>query len=407
MNLRINRLCFIVDLCTSLTQKHTSADVDYSVFTDAAKAVLNGDSPYARATYRYTPLLAYMMIPNLLLFRAFGKLLFVTCDLLAGILIFKILTARKVPPERATRCSAVWLLNPFVATISTRGSAESVLAVLVLSTFYAVLRKKLWTSSVLFGISVHFKIYPIIYAVPLFFMMDDAFIGNPPLLPTSRQGPWSKVVAFVNTWRLSFSLASASTFFLLGITMYYIYGYTFVYETYLYHIVRKDHRHNFSVYFYSMYLSYTTPTALITSISGFLPSILATFATGYQFKHDFLIAAFLQTWVFVMFNKVCTSQYFLWYLALLPVVLPHLVTANLVEVAVVVGMWVLAQAAWLFQAYNLEHLGINVFFQLWVAGLVFFVVNTLVLRWLVRLLGNSGPIFINGQVCTIGGFKKG
>ena len=38
------------------------SDIDYSVYTDAAGYLANGGSPYDRHTYRYTPLLAYMMV---------------------------------------------------------------------------------------------------------------------------------------------------------------------------------------------------------------------------------------------------------------------------------------------------------------------------------------------------------
>jgi len=51
-------------------------DVDYLVFSDAAASVAAGGSPFARATYRYSPILAFLLLPNSLLHAACGKLLF-------------------------------------------------------------------------------------------------------------------------------------------------------------------------------------------------------------------------------------------------------------------------------------------------------------------------------------------
>jgi phosphatidylinositol glycan class M len=100
----------------------------------------------------------------------------------------------------------------------------------------------------------------------------------------------------------------------------------------------------------------------------------------------------IQTLVFVSLNKVCTSQYFMWYLWFLPLVVPHLIPGASYAVlgngisarkaSLMVILWVGAQALWLSQGYRLEFLGESVFLELWVCGALWLVVNA----WLVGAL---------------------
>lgn len=138
---------------------------------------------------------------------------------------------------------------------------------------------------------------------------------------------------------------------------------------------RKDHRHNFSLYFYQIYLQFDSSLSMITALGSFVPQLGLVFFLGVRFSKNLAFACFLQTFAFIMLNKVVTSQYFMWYLGLLPLVLPH---SNLTtsKYTVLCTAWVGSQALWLSQAYRLEFLGQNVFHNLWICSIAFYMVQT-------------------------------
>ncbi|CDY09121.1 BnaA02g05470D [Brassica napus] len=60
-------------------------DIDYTVFSDAASLMASGESPYKRTTYRYSPLLALLLVPNTIIHRSWGKFLFSASGMLLSL----------------------------------------------------------------------------------------------------------------------------------------------------------------------------------------------------------------------------------------------------------------------------------------------------------------------------------
>ncbi|CDR36764.1 CYFA0S01e04258g1_1 [Cyberlindnera fabianii] len=342
---------------THMEVKYT--DIDYVVFSDAANYVYHGQSPYTRETYRYTPLLAWMMVPNTL-YADFGKIVFVLCDLVTGYIILKCLDLAGTQGPKKTVLSAIWLLNPMVVTISTRGSSESVLTVFVMLFIYLLLKREVFLSGLICGFAVHFKIYPVIYIpTALIFLTNHS----------NTSGILRKPLSIINSSTMKFSLAAASTFLWFGLLMYAIYGDEFLRHTYIYHFIRTDHRHNFSIYNISLYFtSALASTSQSFDLSGlaFLPqlSLAGIFIPLVFTKKSLTDTFFLQTFVFVTYNKVMTSQYFIWFLIFLPLYLRNssLISTQKVKGIVCLLQWIISQGSWLYFAYNLEFLGKSTFF---------------------------------------------
>ena len=300
-----------------------------------------------------------LLTPNEFLHPSFGKYLFAACDILAGIIIHNLLSKLILPwvgtrrpgnakvsavtkggalptqwVDKATLLTAIHLFNPMVFAISTRGSSESVLSLFVLCALYFSLKDRWDLAAIFIGLSTHWKIYPFIYGVACLSVIGSS---------TSRTGSSLTVDLrrLINARTARFVALSAGTFVLLGVVMYTMsvlisvplrrvadwnhrWGYPFVHESYLYHLHRRDHRHNFSPYFYLTYLTYpskdglnslppptTFDTIVRSPLVSFVPQMGLSLLAGFLFarrKQDLALTWFVQTFVFVLFNKVCTSQ---------------------------------------------------------------------------------------------------
>ncbi|KAI9650523.1 GPI mannosyltransferase 1 [Ciborinia camelliae] len=390
-------------------------DIDYQVFTSASAYTSQSLSPYTRETYRYTPLLAWLLLPTTFspqyLWFHFGKFIFAECDILAGYLLLLILKGRGMDSGRAGKYAAIWLLNPMVATISTRGSSEGILGVLVVGLLWAVIQRRIAVAGVLLGLGVHLKIYPVVYGASIFWFLDQECYGIPKSKKVPKKGKkvgkrgsgrgnddvWGKITGFMNMQRIVFVGTSFVTFMGLNILMYSIYDYPFLQHTYLHHLTRIDHRHNFSPYNTLLYLrsAIPSPSPIPLESLAFIPQLLlSTVLLPLTLsKHDLPTTMLAQTFAFVTFNKVVTSQYFLWYTCLLPLYLSTplctLITSPRTGILAAL-LWVATQALWLHQAYGLEFLGQSNFVPgLFVASLLFFATNVWILGIIVKDIGRG------------------
>lgn len=258
-----------------------------------------------------------------------GKLLFLSADLLIGWYLYQllqhILSRTGMGDHDKIQKSALgytlfWLFNPFSVNVSTRGNAESIVGLLVLWTLYfLIVKNNVVVGGFLYGLAIHFKIYPIVYCLALFFFIGSEhhmYLLHKKIPSPSPMGPFKRLLStFFHKDRLIFTFMTVLTLASLSAFFYILYGYEFLYETYLYHIWRKDNRHNLSLYFYDIYLTTSsdhvetnTMVILLTTLASFLPQVLLILTTTYKYYHDITFCVFIQTMIFVAFNKVCTVQ---------------------------------------------------------------------------------------------------
>ena len=432
-------------------------DVDYSVYTDAAALVAQGESPYARATYRYTPMLAWSLIPTSwggALWPHSGKVLFALMDVALAAAVRSILRLRGLSAHSATRRGA-WLVlfNPLVINLSTRGNADALIVLLVMLMLLALLRARPTLAAALFGLAVHVKIYPIVYALALMLFLNEDYPtttgvgeehkngtrGAATAAGSGGAGTRQHIVVIAPAsgsssssllrdcfhplgLKLRFFFVSAGTFLALTAGCFVCYGSRFLHETYLYHVTRADTRHNFSVWFMQMYLqgshNFAASDAGVEGGSGaaaaalsvgvldrwlpllsFLPQLLVLLSLSLSLYRDLPLFLFASTLSFVSWNKVVTAQYFLWWLVPLMLVAPQSRMGRW-PAAGLAAAWMASEVGWLYTGLRVEFRGESAFVEMWGAGLAFFAANIALLA-AVLIAHRFTPVFRKGRWTSI------
>ena len=272
-------------------------------------------------------------------------------------------------------------------------------------------------AGIMHGIAIHSKLYPVIYTVSFMAHISHQEhrrkwkkLLQP--LPTGESSfPWTKpgrLLHLIGLWIQRLLMTPSSVLFLVislstfgGLTYLAVFGYgdKALEEGFLYHFSRVDHRHNYSMHWYWIYLArgriaQSLSASGISSASAsssyaamawigrvlLLPqAILLLYVSLGVAPFDLSFALFIQTFLFVAHNKVITAQYFTWYLCLLPLCSDR-IQWNSGRMKLSLAYLGISVVAWLGSAFCLEMQGMPVHLMVWMASVNFFAAN-------VNLLG--------------------
>lgn len=300
------------------------------------------------------------------------------------------------------------MLNPLVMNVSTRGNGDALVGALVLGCLACLRRgrrrgyprggRHVELAAVSYGLAVHLRVYPAIYALALFLWLGRGETSEETVWTHLCRRPFARRTrGGTSTPQVRFVAWSVGTFAACGLAGYAAYGDAFLENTYLYHLRRADNRHNFSAYFYDIYLR----AGGSSSILAWIPQLTTLVGLSVQlYDRDLRLCVTCLTMAFVAFNKVCTAQYFLWYVTLLPLCVSRTRLALRGRGGVLLLAWFLTETHWLYWGYQLEFEGRSVFTELWLAGILFFLVNVWIIVELIRHHRLDDEDVESASVCT-------
>jgi phosphatidylinositol glycan class M len=237
--------------------------------------------------------------------------------------------------------------------------------------------------------------------------------------------PWTKPMKLIRLAQLwmyrlfctplpvLFLISSIGTFAGLTYLAVHYYGPVALQEGLLYHFSRVDHRHNYSMYWYWIYLArgkvegHAAATTIAASSSSsfsvlgrvlLLPQVflLAYSSIGIApYNNNLGLALFVQTFLFVTNNKVITAQYFTWYLCLLPLCTTITIQPSSssprskIRVIKALIILLLSIGLWLGSAYLLEMQGLAVHLLVWMSSVLYYFANVHLMGVLLSIQSSS------------------
>ena len=131
------------------------------------------------AEFNFYPSVPGWYVPGIV-FNIVSKIPILLSDVFVALLLFKIIKNYKKDNLLAETAAALWLLNPYVIWISSGwGMWDSIPALFSLVSFYFLMEKKYFTSSMFLIIGIASKLYPALFILPMvFFILKENQTGK-------------------------------------------------------------------------------------------------------------------------------------------------------------------------------------------------------------------------------------
>jgi phosphatidylinositol glycan class M len=252
------RIIFIYLGCFLDRNSISYTDVDYHVFTDAAEFIVQGmeslinichillishlivgKSPYERFGYRYPPVIGLLLVPGVYYnIPILGKLLFSLFDVLNVYMIYQIINSTKIIGDDnnnykkniSVLLALSWAINPLAINICTRGNADSITNFIALTLLYLIqVKRNNFLSGILYGFLIYFRIYPIIYSLPIVLFIRGV----------DHTSAIRDIFSFHNAYKLMHFFHSALAMMLICTSLSYsVYGDQYLSDALYYHAQR-------------------------------------------------------------------------------------------------------------------------------------------------------------------------